>query len=578
MAALLLMAGVASAVPVRPGQWSTLTLADGTTVRAELRGSEYGTWFQDAQGQCYVKQGDRYVRAEEASSSTSRQTATAVRRSHRGLFTSTGNGLGSKGKNSGGAMYSLGEHTIPVLMVEFSDTKFSPLHTPAFVQEYLTKEGFQYANPNTGMIEGLGSIRDFFVSQSQGQFKPTFNVLGKVTVDNPYRYYGQHGVNPNYPNEGQQPDMRPDQMVFDAMKAAMTQLQGVDFKAFEVETPADENHAKGIPLLCCLYAGEAESNHGNPEDYDYQPDLLWPHELDVNKDVEVAAGTTVHLNSYFIGHEIENDGKSLAGVGIFVHELGHALGLPDWYCTTTDPSKAYSGDDAYGFWSTMDVGCYVGGGWTPMGYTAYERSYMGWLDIPTITTSGHVKLNKPYTDGYCAAFFINGDKEKDPEYFIVETRYPSTWYPEATRLDINSDVVSYGSGLMLTRFAFDPEIWNLNAPNNLQKAKRSQMITADGEYLNRFAHQSNLYGNGVSTISGKTFLSGKKWDATLSNIKKNEDGSVEFDLDLGGSTGIGNLTTDRSQEAGSYYDLQGRRVAQPTKGLYIHNGKKVVIQ
>lgn len=308
MAALLLMAGVASAVPVRPGQWSTLTLADGTTVRAELRGSEYGTWFQDAQGQCYVKQGDRYVRAEEASSSTSRQTATAVRRSHRGLFTSTGNGLGSKGKNSGGAMYSLGEHTIPVLMVEFSDTKFSPLHTPAFVQEYLTKEGFQYANPNTGMIEGLGSIRDFFVSQSQGQFKPNFKVLGKVTVDNPYRYYGQHGVNPNYPNEGQQPDMRPDQMVFDAMKAAMTQLQGVDFKAFEVETPADENHAKGIPLLCCLYAGEAESNHGNPEDYDYQPDLLWPHELDVNKDVEVAAGTTVHLNSYFIGHEIEDDG------------------------------------------------------------------------------------------------------------------------------------------------------------------------------------------------------------------------------------------------------------------------------
>ena len=27
-----------------------------------------------------------------------------------------------------------------------------------------------------------------------------------------------------------------------------------------------------------------------------------------------------------------------------------------------------------------------------------------------------------------------------------------------------------------------------------------------------------------------------------------------------------------------YYDLQGRKVAQPTKGLYIHNGKKVVIK
>lgn len=28
----------------------------------------------------------------------------------------------------------------------------------------------------------------------------------------------------------------------------------------------------------------------------------------------------------------------------------------------------------------------------------------------------------------------------------------------------------------------------------------------------------------------------------------------------------------------SYYDLQGRRVAQPTKGLYIVNGRKVVIK
>ena len=28
----------------------------------------------------------------------------------------------------------------------------------------------------------------------------------------------------------------------------------------------------------------------------------------------------------------------------------------------------------------------------------------------------------------------------------------------------------------------------------------------------------------------------------------------------------------------NYYDLQGRRVAQPTKGLYIVNGKKVVIK
>jgi len=66
MAALLMGTMAASAIPVRPGQWATLTLADGTSVRAELRGSEYGTWYQDAQGQCYVRQGDCYVRSAEA--------------------------------------------------------------------------------------------------------------------------------------------------------------------------------------------------------------------------------------------------------------------------------------------------------------------------------------------------------------------------------------------------------------------------------------------------------------------------------------------------------------------------------
>lgn len=39
-------------------------------------------------------------------------------------------------------------------------------------------------------------------------------------------------------------------------------------------------------------------------------------------------------------------------------------------------------------------------------------------------------------------------------------------------------------------------------------------------------------------------------------------------------TGINNLTPALND--GAVYDLQGRRVAQPTKGLYIVNGKKVI--
>lgn len=44
------------------------------------------------------------------------------------------------------------------------------------------------------------------------------------------------------------------------------------------------------------------------------------------------------------------------------------------------------------------------------------------------------------------------------------------------------------------------------------------------------------------------------------------------------TTGIKNLTPALSQSEGAWYDLQGRKVAQPTKGLYIVNGQKVVLK
>ena len=49
-------------------------------------------------------------------------------------------------------------------------------------------------------------------------------------------------------------------------------------------------------------------------------------------------------------------------------------------------------------------------------------------------------------------------------------------------------------------------------------------------------------------------------------------------LEIGNLTGIQNITTAANQGEGMVFDLQGRKVAQPVKGLYIVNGKKVVIK
>lgn len=57
------------------------------------------------------------------------------------------------------------------------------------------------------------------------------------------------------------------------------------------------------------------------------------------------------------------------------------------------------------------------------------------------------------------------------------------------------------------------------------------------------------------------------------------NGAPSFSFDFGGgTTGIQSLNPILSQGEGVYYDLSGRRVAQPTKGIFILNGKKVVVK
>ena len=53
---------------------------------------------------------------------------------------------------------------------------------------------------------------------------------------------------------------------------------------------------------------------------------------------------------------------------------------------------------------------------------------------------------------------------------------------------------------------------------------------------------------------------------------------LEFNYGNGNTTSINEVRGKMEEVSGEYYDLQGRRVSQPTKGLYIVNGKKVVIK
>jgi len=52
----------------------------------------------------------------------------------------------------------------------------------------------------------------------------------------------------------------------------------------------------------------------------------------------------------------------------------------------------------------------------------------------------------------------------------------------------------------------------------------------------------------------------------------------ELTIVFGGTTGISEIKTMRNAENEIFFDLQGRKVAQPAKGLYIQNGRKVILK
>jgi len=66
------------------------------------------------------------------------------------------------------------------------------------------------------------------------------------------------------------------------------------------------------------------------------------------------------------------------GLGVFAHEYGHDLGLPDLYDTA-------GGENSTGFWTLMSSGSYLGDGTTDIGSRpgdlgAWEKFQLGWLN------------------------------------------------------------------------------------------------------------------------------------------------------------------------------------------------------
>ena len=98
---------------------------------------------------------------------------------------------------------------------------------------------------------------------------------------------------------------------------------------------------------------------------------------------------------------------------------------------------------------------------------------------------------------------------------------------------------------------------------------------ADGTLVTK---GSNTYyvlsGNTFMTYTGDAFAANKAY-FEVEGSSSARSFSIVFD---GETTGIADISSKTDAVSGEYFDLQGRRVAQPTKGLYIVNGKKMVVK
>lgn len=375
------------------------------------------------------------------------------------LEASATDGLGVYGTSATGPVPSVGSITIPVVMVNFSDQTFQDGMTIDKLTRFFNDDGYCEDNDYEA-----GSVREYFVDNSYGLFNPTFDVVAEVTVDNPYSYYGS--------NSRSGSDSNVSALVKEAVTLAIA--AGVDFTKYLVDGV--------LPNVIVYYAGCGEATGGDD-------DTIWPHTGIYSPSATISGFT---LKSYFVGNELygTSDSYAIMGMGLFAHEFSHCLGLPDLYDTTG--SYTYP----WGYWSVLDMGCYYWGSYAPIGYTAYEKSFLGWHDILDLTEAQAVTLANPDDGtGYYAAMFRNPDDEK--EYFILENRQPGKWYVDSPQ------------GLLVSRWAYSESVWVNNALNTNSSNFRSYIVTADGSTPSSSALKAAaLYGNGTNNKTSHTYYSG----------------------------------------------------------------------
>lgn len=571
---LFAFGAAANAVPAKKLQ-KVITLTNGTQVSVELRGDEYLSWWEGTDGTAYRATADENVfeafdlEAQKPAAAARRARAEQGRVARLARVKNSLKGADDKMRGLGGDHITYkGVKKGLVVLVDFKNKKFADGHDLEYYKNVIN--GKDFSDEEEGYV---GSVRDYFLAQSNGQFELDFDVVGPVTMSKNYGYYGNDGA------------YQKDEKVYEMIKEACDGIQDkVNLKDYDWDGDGEADQ------VFFLYAGLGQASGGSAG-------TVWPHESELRYwPCGVLSYSTGKINTYACANELqpETQGSSRyisAGIGTICHEFSHCLGFADMYDTT--------GSGGYGMsvFDVMDQGSYNGNGFVPCNYTAFERIYAGWVEAIELESPATVKDMKSVSD-YGRPFIMYNYKNTN-EYFLMENRQNTGW-----------DKGLYGSnGLLIVHVNYVPSRWANNSVNSsAEKIQCCTVVNADGSRENtQYSLQGDLYPYEVKGVTMNDEFTDESEPAAklytknsdnsyalgipITQIKRSK-GSVSF-LVCGGDAnnvidntfngvvdGINGVTVANKATDNRIYSIDGRYLGTDAsalgKGIYVVGGKKIV--
>lgn len=294
----------------------------------------------------------------------------------------------------------VGQFNYLVLLIQFPDLKFTR-----------TQKEYDNLMNQTGYTMGgnYGSVRDFYSDCSDGQLTLKSTVAGVYTAENGYAEYdedAQNGWGTVY-------------LAAEALENAYA--SGINLADFDSD---GDGFLDGLHIIFAGYGEEAGAS-GNH---------IWSHELSVPEGYYMFEVGGYYVNKYSCTPELAgNSGTTMSKIGVICHEIGHALGTPDFYDTDYESYGQYGGT---GTWDVMASGSWNNGGACPPHFNPYTKCYdFGWAEPVVLNdVTGSYSLSSE------GNHFCRLNTQTPGEFFLMEHRSASGF---------NAYVP--GSGLMVYR-------------------------------------------------------------------------------------------------------------------------------